>query len=904
MLKEGDRGTAVLVLQRSLRMKCCDPGGIDGVFGPNCTNAVKRFQRLSGLGETGIYGGFTEVFMLMEILVIQKQLNELGYDTGGMDGKAGPKTYNSLLAFQSANGLTADGMVGPMTWRLLSDGASGGGVSGTSGLPLNSGSRGSKVLCVQYACKILCYSPGAIDGIYGQRTKDAVRRFQQGAGLAADGIVGTATWNKLIEKIKVIQTALQAKGYSVITDGLASNELYDTIVEFQRDNGLATDGMCGPATMEKLTGSASGGGIVLPMKEGMSGGGILCLQQALRIAIINCPLNSTFDANTKACVIRYQTRYGLSTDGIVGTKTWESLRTLVRQYQVALDNKGYDVGGIDGIAGDKTYSAVLKFQGDHGLTVDGMCGTQTQIALFGAAQPTGVTGTVSVTLKNGSSGSLTRYLQVMLNKMGYSLSVDGIFGPNMETAVKNFQSSKGLTADGIVGNNTWKQLFASYSINVPGTGVEKFLNVAKYELQIGFHEDNGNNITPYGIWGGYNEAEWCGLFVSWCAHYAGIENTIVPHYGYTPSGAAWYKQKNKYHKRGSGYTPKPGDTIFFYSASDGRIRHTGIVTHATSSYVYTIEGNSSNGVRERTYSLTDSYIDGYGDNGGAPSVSDYTDNAPTHIKDLVPFIRELEDISTENGYSIRDTACNVLDYMRQYAYGDSADESNFEWSVAVRVHPYGYYTAVRNTMPAKKRDWVHPYIVASSKRPPLQAGGNGEIDVPHFCVTTEAYVLGNYRTSLISPHFCGWGGDLASAAHDMTLNLSLEATANADAERVVCIGTRFNPSDVPSDADAIKVAEMIVTNINNNNAHAVSDAISAYYNSNEVNRRAHHFIRDFGIQDTAGATYETIKVKIGLMMASTMIWGTKGKLSDGTEAPILYRNALYHAFAKWCVDNR
>ena len=69
----------------------------------------------------------------------------------------------------------------------------------------------------------------------------------------------------------------------------------------------------------------------------------------------------------------------------------------------------------------------MQFQSDNGLDADGMCGTQTQTKLFGASQGG---GTTSSTLKLGSDGSLTRYLQIMLNTMGYSLSVDGIFGAN------------------------------------------------------------------------------------------------------------------------------------------------------------------------------------------------------------------------------------------------------------------------------------------------------------------------------------------------------------------------------------------------------------------------------------------------------------------------------------------
>ena len=106
----------------------------------------------------------------------------------------------------------------------------------------------------------------------------------------------------------------------------------------------------------------------------------------------------------------------------------------------------------------------------------------------------------------------------MLNTMGYSLSVDGIFGPNMEAAIKDYQSKNGLDADGICGGGTWSKLFSQYRVNVSGTGVQKFVNVAKHEAQIGFHEDNGNNINPYGQWYGSNGSAWCAMFVSWCAY--------------------------------------------------------------------------------------------------------------------------------------------------------------------------------------------------------------------------------------------------------------------------------------------------------------------------------------------------------------------------------------------------
>lgn len=61
-------------------------------------------------------------------------------------------------------------------------------------------------------------------------------------------------------------------------------------------------------------------------------------------------------------------------------------------------------------------------------------------------------------LKLGSSGSAVRTLQQLLNKAGVKCTIDGDFGPKTDAAVKEFQKKVGLTADGIVGNKTWKKI--------------------------------------------------------------------------------------------------------------------------------------------------------------------------------------------------------------------------------------------------------------------------------------------------------------------------------------------------------------------------------------------------------------------------------------------------------------
>ena len=86
----------------------------------------------------------------------------------------------------------------------------------------------------------------------------------------------------------------------------------------------------------------------------------------------------------------------------------------------------------------------LNNQFHKGLNVDGLRGPKTLDAC--------------VTVKRGAKGNITKLIQERLNSVGFHISTDGIFGGGTENAVKVFQRNRGLSADGIVGRNTWDWL--------------------------------------------------------------------------------------------------------------------------------------------------------------------------------------------------------------------------------------------------------------------------------------------------------------------------------------------------------------------------------------------------------------------------------------------------------------
>ena len=172
----------------------------------------------------------------------------------------------------------------------------------------------------------------------------------------------------------------------------------------------------------------------------------------------------------------------------------------VRELQQALIDLGYLKGSADGIFGNNTENAVRKFQKSNHLTVDGLAGAGTRSLIqsktqakkkqsdsaplssesssassssssssAGSAESSSLFGTYAA-IRSGDRGDRVKTLQQALITLGFlGGKPDGVFGSKTKNAVKSFQRSKKLTADGIAGKRTLSAIQSSLSAG-PSSG--------------------------------------------------------------------------------------------------------------------------------------------------------------------------------------------------------------------------------------------------------------------------------------------------------------------------------------------------------------------------------------------------------------------------------------------------
>ena len=125
-----------------------------------------------------------------EVVKLQQTLNYKGFWCGEADGVFDAQTHKAVVAFQKSAGLKTDGIAGARTKYELGIANPGSKANSTY---LFWSSRGPEVVKIQQTLNNKGYSCGEADGIFGQRTYNAVERFQKAAGIKVDGVVGPET---------------------------------------------------------------------------------------------------------------------------------------------------------------------------------------------------------------------------------------------------------------------------------------------------------------------------------------------------------------------------------------------------------------------------------------------------------------------------------------------------------------------------------------------------------------------------------------------------------------------------------------------------------------------------------------------------------------------------------------
>ncbi len=146
-----------------------------------------------------------------------------------------------------------------------------------------------------------------------------------------------------------------------------------------------------------------------------------------------------------------------------------------------------------------------------------------------------------------------------------------------------------------------------------GLGSSELVNLALSQI-------GNEGGEKYWRWAGLDErCEWCALFVSWCGDQTGLRASgQIPFFSFVSDGVNWFKSKGKWiagsEINSSNYDKRiyPGMIIFFDWEPDGKPNHVGIVTKVENGRIYTVEGNSSDAVREKNYAVNSNHIFGFG----------------------------------------------------------------------------------------------------------------------------------------------------------------------------------------------------------------------------------------------------------------------------------------------------
>ena len=367
-MKKDSKGEDVKLLQRYLTELNLYSGSVTGNYGSRTEDAVKAFQRKNGLSVDGKAGAKTAALLLKrieekrgtkvstgtaateqkaddkvtygsraikhgmkgtDVTQLQKDLTALDLYSGSITGSCGSLTAAAVRKFQRENSLPADGIAGAKTIALLTEKVkaktSGGKTAETTpakdetkqetaktedqpdtkvtygSRAIKHGMKGTDVTQLQKDLAALGLYKGSITGSCGSLTAAAIRTFQRENGLAADGVAGTRTIALLKDKVKAKTSGKQETA----------------------------------ATQKESEKTASADGTLktgVTLRRYQRSDDVKALQHALKkLGYFKGTATGYYGEQTEASVIAFQAKKKLRQDGVAGASTLKAINAELKK---------------------------------------------------------------------------------------------------------------------------------------------------------------------------------------------------------------------------------------------------------------------------------------------------------------------------------------------------------------------------------------------------------------------------------------------------------------------------------------------------------------------------------------------------------------------------------------------
>ncbi len=400
-LAQGANETSVKWMERMLEIAGFKPGKRDNSFDGATAKALREFQQARGLPVTGeldakTFAALKDVQKRVRdnhgkpffgagqkgtaVQTAEKQLRKLGYDVGKVDGIFDGQLAKAVTEFKKdQKNLGGNSMLGKASLRerkkevdafahapyrgrvtkehkahkrldaLTQTEAAKKNSEGLTGIGAGSSKRA--IANVQAHLRRAGFDPKRTDGVFDERTEAALEAFQRKAKLPETGRVGPGTWKKLAattflaksgtspaqrlgEKSQAVlntEKLMRKLGYkSVKADGIFDKATQAASRKFEkRFPGMGDDGRIGAGQLKRMkqvlrAKEHPGSGPTL--KKGYKGAPVKRLQQRLeKMGFDVGKVDGVFGEGTRKAVIRFERAFGLKADGVVGKGTWKYL---------------------------------------------------------------------------------------------------------------------------------------------------------------------------------------------------------------------------------------------------------------------------------------------------------------------------------------------------------------------------------------------------------------------------------------------------------------------------------------------------------------------------------------------------------------------------------------------------